>query len=108
MTNKDEKSKVPGLLATVTKKVIENVGAAIAIGIAAFASIVAAWAWAKVSDAIAPFQIPDGTVIASLNDCSRLPGDWSLFVPAGGRFIVGAGSHNNPNVTKIYDAFNES
>jgi len=39
--------------------------------------------------------VPQGTVVASLKECSALPGQWSTFTEGTGRFIVGAGDETH-------------
>jgi hypothetical protein len=51
-------------------------------------------------------SLPDGLVIASLKPCNTLGDHWTLFKEAGGRFIIGAGTHDQSDVaTKSYTPF---
>ena len=47
---------------------------------------------------------PSGLVVASLESCDRLGADWSPFVQARGRFIVGADDHSTEGVS-VYTVF---
>jgi hypothetical protein len=84
---------------------IDNIGATLG-GLVATAAITGAVAaWAALKAWVVP-EIPAGLVIASVSECRDLKGGWSAFDAAGGRFIIGAGTHPpNPGVTKLYEAF---
>ena len=87
-------------ISTVTKAVV---GGALA-GIAAAA--VAIWAWLQTWEP-APWigAVPaEHVIVASTVSCKELAGGWSNFDDAGGRFIIGAGSHSE-NGLKAYTPY---
>ena len=107
-TSENSNQSTGGLWEAIKQKAVDHTATVLVLGGASLVALAATTTWAALKQWTV-IDTPAGVVIASINPCEKLPGGWSLFKEAGGRFIIGAGVHDkDATVSKSYSAFSEA